>query len=71
METRLGPRGLCIDPVFQHSWRHHEGFVCDLVKAGSVGFIETAAGHVGFFFVAKKAGARGSSLMLVQATDIF
>ena len=41
----------------QHSWRHYVGFVRDLVKARSVGFVETAVEHVGLFFVAKKAGA--------------
>ena len=34
------------------------GFIRDLVKAGSVGFVETAVEHVGLFFVAKKVGAQ-------------
>ena len=46
------------------------GFTRDLEKAGSV-VVETAVEHVGLFFVAKKVGLEGSSLMLVQATDIF
>ena len=58
METRLGPAGRYVDPVFQHSWRHDVGFVRDLVKVGSVGFVEDAVEHVGLFFVAKKAGAQ-------------
>ena len=33
-------------------------FVRDLVKAGSVGFVETAVEHVCLFFVAKMAGAQ-------------
>ena len=51
MEARQGP-------VFQHSRRHYVGFMRDLVKAGSVGFVGTAVEHVGLFFVAKKAGAK-------------
>ena len=47
-----------VDPVFQHSRRHYVGFVGDLVKAGSVDFLEDAAEHVGLFLVAKKAGAQ-------------
>ena len=31
METRLGPAGRYVDPVFQHSQRHFVGFVRDLV----------------------------------------
>ena len=58
METRLGPSGRYVDSVFQHSRRHNVGFNCDMVKAGSVGFVETAVEHVHFFFVAKKAGAQ-------------
>ena len=57
METRLGPTGRYVDLVFQHSWCQHVGFVRDLVKAGSVAFVEDAVEHVGLFFVAKKAGA--------------
>ena len=34
------------------------GFVRDLVRAGSVGFVETAIEHVGLLFSVKKAGAR-------------
>ena len=34
------------------------GFVCDLMKAGSVGVVETAVEHVGLFSVARKAGAQ-------------
>ena len=34
------------------------GFIRVLVKAGSVGFVETAVEHVCLFFVAKKAGAQ-------------
>ena len=33
------------------------GLVGDLVKAGSVGFVEDAVEHVGLFFVAKKAAS--------------
>ena len=46
METRLGPAGRFSDPVFQHSLRHSVGFVRDLVKAGSVWFVETTVEHV-------------------------
>ena len=31
IETWLGPAGRDVDPVFHHSWRHHVGFVRDLV----------------------------------------
>ena len=58
VETRLGLAGRDVDPVFQHSWRHHAGFVWDLVKAGSIGFVEGAVEHVGLFFVDEKAGAQ-------------
>ena len=64
METRLGPDVRHVDPVFQYSRRHCVGFIRDLVKAGSVGFVETAVEHVGLFFVAKKAGARDSTSVL-------
>ena len=56
-EARLGPPSCFVDPVFQHSQRHYVGFICDLVKAGSVGFVTTAVEHFGLFVVAKKAGA--------------
>ena len=39
------------------SRRQHVGFICNLVKAGSVGFVEDAVEHVDLFLVAKKAGA--------------
>ena len=58
METRLGPAGRHVDPVFQHSWRRYVGFNRDLVKAGSVGFAGTAVAHIGLFFVAKNAGVQ-------------
>ena len=58
MEYQLGLARRYVDPVFQHSWRHYVGFVRDLVKAGSVGFVENAVEHVGLFFVAKQAGAQ-------------
>ena len=58
IETRLGPAGRFVDPIYQHSRRHHVGLIRDLEKAGSIGFFETAVEHVGPFFVAKKAGAR-------------
>ena len=57
METRLGPPGRYVDPVVWHSRRHFVGFIRDPVKAGSVGFVETAS-DVGLFFVAKKAVAQ-------------
>ena len=56
METRLGPAGRHGDPVFQHNRR--VGFVRDLGKAGSVGFVEAGVEHVGLFFVAKNAGVQ-------------
>ena len=58
METRLGPAGRYVDPVFQHSRRHYVGFIRDLVKAGLVGFVQDAVEHVGLFIVAEKAGAQ-------------
>ena len=58
METRLGPAGRYVDPVFQQSLRHDVGFVSDLVKVGSVSFVEDAVEHVGLFFVAKKPGSQ-------------
>ena len=58
MVARQGPAGRYVDPVFQHSQRRCVGLVRALVKAGSVGFVETAAEHVGLFFVVKKAGAQ-------------
>ena len=56
--SELGLAGRYVDPVFQHSRRHYVGFVRDLVKVGSVAFVEDAVEHVGLFFVAKKAGAQ-------------
>ena len=50
--------GRHLDSVLQHSWRHFVGFVRDLVKATSVGFVEDAVEHVGLLFVAKKVGTR-------------
>ena len=34
MDTRLGPAGRYVDPVFKHSRRHYVGFVRDLFEAG-------------------------------------
>ena len=45
----LGPPGRYVDPLFQHSRRHCVGFIRDLVKAGSVGFVEDSADRVGLF----------------------
>ena len=42
MKVRLGPASRCVD----------------LVEGGSIRIVETAVGHVGVFFVAKKAGAQ-------------
>ena len=42
IETWVGLGGLYVDPVFQHSRRHNVGSIRDLVKAGSVGFVEDA-----------------------------
>ena len=73
METRLGPPGRCDDAVFQHSRCHFVGFIRDLVKAGSVGCVETAVEHVCLFCVDKKAGvqrfiidARASNRLLLS-----
>ena len=72
METPLGLAGRSVDPVFQHSRRHYVGFIRDLVKAGSVGFDETAVEHkVAFFLLPRRLWLKGSSLTRVQATDIF
>ena len=60
METRLGPAGLQVDPVFQHSWRHYVGFVRDLVKGWFRRVCRRCVEHVGLFFVAKKAVAQRS-----------
>ena len=57
-ETQLGPASRCVDPVFQHIRRHYASFVRDLMKGGSVEFVEDAVEHIGLFFVAKKAGAQ-------------
>ena len=51
METLLlGLANRHLDPVFQHSRRRYVGFIRDLEKAGSVGFVATAVEHVGLFF---------------------
>ena len=47
MEARLGPVGRYGHPFFQHSQGHFVGFIRDLEKAGSVGFVRTAEEHVG------------------------
>ena len=64
VESLLGRAGRYVDPVFQHSRRHYVGFVLDLVVAGSIWFVED-----GVF--PRTLGLGCSSLMLVQATDIF
>ena len=43
---------------FSSTASRHVGLVRDLVKAGSVGFVEEAVEHVGLFFAAKKDGAQ-------------
>ena len=44
-------------------------FLADLAtSADSVGFVETAVEHVGFFFVAKKGGGQR---FIIDATGIF
>ena len=53
-----GPSSRYVDPVFHHRRRHCVGFVQDLVKAGSIGFVEDAVEHVGLFVVAKKDSAQ-------------
>ena len=63
--------GRHIDSVFHHSWRHYVGFVRDPVKAASVGFVEDAVEHVGFFSLPRRLELRGLLLMRVQATGIF
>ena len=47
-----------IDPVFHSRCDCVVFYFRDLVKVGSVRFVETAVEHVGLFFVAKKAGAQ-------------
>ena len=59
METWLAPAKRYVDLVVPHSRLHYASV---LVKACSVGFVESAAEHVGLFFVAKE---------FAQATDIF
>ena len=71
VETRLGPAARCVDPVFQHSQRHYVGFVCDVVQAGSIVYVEDAVEHGGAFLLPRRLVLRDSSLMRVQATDIF
>ena len=58
VQTWLELANRYVDPVFQHSWRHYVGFIRNLVKDGSVRFVEDAVEHVGLFFVAKEAGAQ-------------
>ena len=71
MENWLGPARRKVDPVFQHRRRRNVGFVRDLVKAGFVGFVETAGTRWSFLRCQEYGGSTGSSLMLVRATDIF
>ena len=72
METRLGPGGRYVDPVFQHSQRHNVGFVRDLVKVGSIGFVEDAVEKRWLFFCCQeKLVLRDSLLMCVQAKPTF
>ena len=47
-----------VNMIFKHIRRHNAGFIRDLAKAGSVGFVETAVEQVGLFCVAMKAGAQ-------------
>ena len=56
MLSPVSEAGRYVDPVFQHNRRHCAGFSRNLVKAGSIGFVEDAVEHVFFFFNAKMAG---------------
>ena len=47
-----------IDPVFQHSRRHHVGFIRDLTRSSFVDFVESVLKRVWHFSLAKKAGAQ-------------
>ena len=58
METRLRSTGRCVDPVFQHSRRRCVGFVRDMVRAGSVEFVEGCSWARWSLFVARKAGVK-------------
>ena len=71
METRMGPAGRYIDPVFQHSWRHYVGFVRDLVKAVPSGLSQMLSGKLLSFSLPRRLVLGGSLFMRVQATDIF
>ena len=46
------------------------GLVRGLVKAGSVGFVETAVEHVGLFLLPRRLGLKGSSLMVAQTREV-
>ena len=71
LDTRLGPAGRYVDPVFQHSSRFYVAFTHELVKTKSVRFVEEAVEHVGLFFsLPRRSELRGSSLMCVQVIDI-
>ena len=58
MATRLGPAGRYVDPVFQHSRRHHLGCVRELVRAGSVGFLKMLLNTLGSFSLPRRSGAQ-------------
>ena len=56
METQLGPAGRYVDPVFQHSRRHYVGFISDLMKAASVGFVKWPWNTLVFSSLPRKVG---------------
>ena len=60
LEAQLGPHGCHVDPVFQHSRPHYVGFISDVVKAGSVGFVEDAVEHVGLFIRCQEGWGSGN-----------
>ena len=68
METRLGPAVRYVDPVLQHWRRHYVGHVRDLVPSC---LLKMALNTVSPFSLPRRLVLNGSSLMLVQAIDIF
>ena len=58
-----------VDPVFQHSRRHNVVFVRELVKAGSVGFVERCCRTRWSFFRCQKGWSSERFIVDVRASN--
>ena len=59
LQRMLGLAGRFVDSVFQHSWCHYEGFIRDLVKAGSAGLLNRLWNTLVSFSLPRRLVLRG------------